>query len=177
MTERKQALLVFSKPPIPGMVKTRLTKAHGGIFTDEQAAQFFKLSLYDVSELAMHALIEMQRDNDALVAADPSADKVTYDFFLSTTPASNLPHMKETFDRFWVNMDIHRNNAFPRRGVSPHRHPGLPFRPRRHLPQRRRGHHRLHDGYPSGGGKELAGEEDGARRAERSAPRINLSFF
>ncbi len=108
MTERKQALLVFSKPPIPGMVKTRLTKAHGGILTDEQAAQFFKLSLYDVSELAMHALIEMQRDNDALVAADPSADKITYDFFLSTTPASNLPLMKETFDEIgpWP-MEIH----------------------------------------------------------------------
>ena len=108
MTERKQALLVFSKPPIPGMVKTRLTKAHGGIFTDEQAAQFFKLSLYDVSELAMHALIELQRDNDALVAADPTADKITYDFFISTTPAENLPLMKETFDAIgpWP-MEIH----------------------------------------------------------------------
>ena len=38
MTERKQALLVFSKPPIPGMVKTRLTVKHGGFLTDEQAA-------------------------------------------------------------------------------------------------------------------------------------------
>ncbi len=108
MTERKQALLVFSKPPIPGMVKTRLTKKHGGILTDEQAAQFFKFCLYDVCELAMHALIEMQWENDALVAEDPAADKITYDFFLSTTPASNLELMKETFDEIgpWP-MDIH----------------------------------------------------------------------
>ena len=76
MTERKQALLLFSKPPIPGMVKTRLTQARGGFMTEEQAAEFFKLSLYDVSELAMHALIELQRDNDALVAEDPEADKI-----------------------------------------------------------------------------------------------------
>lgn len=108
MAERKQALLVFSKPPIPGMVKTRLTQAFGGFLTNEQAAEFFKLSLYDVSELSMHALIEMQRENDALVEADPEADKITYDFFLSTTPADNLDLMKETFDAIgpWP-MEIH----------------------------------------------------------------------
>ncbi len=108
MTERKQALLVFSKPPIPGTVKTRLTQARGGFLTDEQAAQFFKLSLYDVCELAMHALIEMQHENDERVAADPGADKITYDFFLSTTPAKNLDLMKETFDEIgpWP-MEIH----------------------------------------------------------------------
>lgn len=108
MAERKQALLVFSKPPIPGMVKTRLTQANGGFLTNEQAAEFFKLCLYDVCELAMHALIELQRDNDALVAADPTADKITYDFFISTTPAENLPLMKETFDAIgpWP-MEIH----------------------------------------------------------------------
>ena len=108
MAERKQALLVFSKPPIPGMVKTRLTQKHGGFMTDEQAAEFFKLCLYDVCELSMHALIEMQRENDALVAADPSADKITYDFFVSTTPAENLELMRQTFDAIgpWP-MEIH----------------------------------------------------------------------
>lgn len=108
VAERKQALLVFSKPPIPGMVKTRLTIKHGGFLTDEQAAEFFRRSLYDVCEASMHALIEMQRENDALVAADPSADKITYDFFISTTPAKNVELMKETFDAIgpWP-MEIH----------------------------------------------------------------------
>ncbi len=108
MAERKQALLVFSKPPIPGMVKTRLTQKRGGFMTDEQAAEFFKLCLYDVCELSMHALIEMQRENDALVAADPSADKISYDFFVSTTPAENLELMRQTFDAIgpWP-MEIH----------------------------------------------------------------------
>lgn len=108
MAEKKHALLVFSKPPIPGMVKTRLTQAKGGFLTDEQAANFFKLCLYDVCEASMHALFELQAINDEKVKADPSADKITYDFFISTTPAENLELMRATFDEIgpWP-MEIH----------------------------------------------------------------------
>ncbi len=108
MADKRQALLIFSKPPIPGMVKTRLTQAHGGFLTDEQAAQFFKLSLYDVAEASMQALMELQAENNALVAADPTADRITYDFFVSTTPAQNLDLMRQTFDAIgpWP-MEIH----------------------------------------------------------------------
>lgn len=108
MAESKQALLVFSKPPVAGMVKTRLTRKTGGIFTDEQAADFFRMCLYDVCEASMHALIELQRENDALVQRDPTATKITYDFFISTTPQNNLELMKETFDAIgpWP-MEIH----------------------------------------------------------------------
>ncbi|MBR5259310.1 MAG: DUF2064 domain-containing protein [Eggerthellaceae bacterium] len=108
MAEKKQALLVFSKPPIPGMVKTRLTKEFGGFLTKEQAAEFFRRSLYDVCESCMHALFELKWANDAKVAADPDADVITYDFFISTTPASNVELMKQTFDAIgpWP-MEIH----------------------------------------------------------------------
>ena len=108
MAEKKQALLLFSKPPVPGMVKTRLTTEHDGFLSPAQAAEFFKRSLYDVGELAMHALMELQMENDAAVAADPSVDKVTYDFFVSTTPAENVELMKETYDAIgpWP-MEIH----------------------------------------------------------------------
>ena len=34
MTEKKHALLLFSKPPVPGMVKTRLTTKHGGFLSE-----------------------------------------------------------------------------------------------------------------------------------------------
>lgn len=106
--ERKEALLVFSKPPLPGLVKTRLTTKYGGFLTDEQAADFFKLCLYDVCEASMQALYQLQYENDQLVAADPDADPIKYDFFISTTPAENLPLMKETFDAIgpWP-MEIH----------------------------------------------------------------------
>ena len=99
---------MFSKPPIPGMVKTRLTKEFGGFLTKEQAAEFFRRSLYDVCESCMHALFELKWANDAKVAADPDADVITYDFFISTTPASNVELMKQTFDAIgpWP-MEIH----------------------------------------------------------------------
>ncbi len=99
VSEKKHALLLFSKPPLPGLVKTRLTRETGGLLTEDQAAEFFIRSLYDVSELCMHALLEMQAENDALVQADPEATKITYDFFISTTPADNVGLMKETYDK------------------------------------------------------------------------------
>lgn len=108
MAKRKQALLVFSKPPIPGMVKTRLTEENGGFLTYEQAADFFKLCLYDVCEASMRALQELQAEKDAACEADPSADEFQYDFFISTTPAKNLDLMRETFESIggWP-MEIH----------------------------------------------------------------------
>lgn len=107
MTKRKQALLVFSKPPVPGMVKTRMTIEHGGFLTPEQAADFFKLCLYDVCEAAMIALSELQAEKDAAHAADPTADEFEYDFFVSTTPADNLDLMKQTFEAIEWPMEIH----------------------------------------------------------------------
>ena len=74
----------------------------------EQAAQFYKCCFYDVCEMGMQALAELQAQNDELVAADPTADKITYDFFCSTTPEKSLPKRKELFDGFgpWP-MEIH----------------------------------------------------------------------
>ena len=108
MAEKKQALLIFTKPPLPGVVKTRMTTEHGGFFTMEQAAQFYKCCFYDVCEMSMHALLELQAANDELVAADPEADKITYDFFCSTTPRGSLEKVKEVFDVIgpWP-MDVH----------------------------------------------------------------------
>ena len=82
MAEKKQALLLFCKPPVPGLVKTRLTIERGGFLSPEQAAELFRRCLYDVSEMCMQALLSMQADNDALVAEDPSVDKINYDFFV-----------------------------------------------------------------------------------------------
>lgn len=108
MTKKKHALLLFSKPPIPGMVKTRMTVEREGFLSEEQAAEFFKRSLYDVTELCMHALLELQAENDASVAANPDTPAIQYDFFVSTTPSENVEIMKETFDAIgpWP-MEIH----------------------------------------------------------------------
>ena len=107
MAVQKEALLLFSKPPMPGKVKTRLTKKFGGFLTDQSAAEFFKRCLYDVAECCMHALIEKQWANDAACEADPEAQKIQYDFFVGC-PEANLQLMKDTFDAIgpWP-MEIH----------------------------------------------------------------------
>ena len=125
MAERKQALLIFSKPPLPGIVKTRMTKEYGGFLTLEQAAAFYKVCFYDVCEMGMHALIELQERNTEKMAEDPEQDKIVYDFFISTTPAESLPKVKEVFDKIgpWPmeinylvdtgsSFDEHFNDAF-----------------------------------------------------------------
>ena len=106
--EIRNALLLFSKPPLPGLVKTRLTTEFGGFLNAEQAAQFFRVCLYDVTESAMTALQILQQQADAAREADESAPHITYDFFVSTTPAENVEKMRECYDKIgpWP-MEIH----------------------------------------------------------------------
>lgn len=96
--KKKYAILIFSKPPIPGLVKTRLTKERGGIFTQEQAAQFFKRSLWDVTELAMWCMDDLEALNCQELETNPGAPERSYDLFISTTPASNVELMKQTIE-------------------------------------------------------------------------------
>jgi uncharacterized protein len=97
MKEQKNALLLFSKPPIPGLVKTRLTKARGGYFTDEEAADFFHRSLFDVAENCCQALDRLEVANNAEIAENPAAIFQSYDIFISTTPTENVDRMKDIF--------------------------------------------------------------------------------
>ena len=108
MAEKKHALLIFTKPPLPGVVKTRMTSEYGGFLTLEQAASFYKCCFYDVCEMSCQALMELQAENDELVAQDPEADKITYDLFVSTTPAESLEKVKEMFEKIgpWP-LEIH----------------------------------------------------------------------
>lgn len=96
--KKKYAILIFSKPPIPGLVKTRLTRERGGIFTQEQASQFFKCSLWDVTELAMWCMDDLEALNKKEREADPGAPERSYDLFISTTPEKNVELMKETIE-------------------------------------------------------------------------------
>lgn len=94
--KKKYAILIFSKPPIPGLVKTRLTIERGGAFTPEQAAQFFKRSLWDVTELACWCMDDLDDLNKREREANPGAPEREYDLFISTTPEKNVQLMKDT---------------------------------------------------------------------------------
>jgi glycosyltransferase A (GT-A) superfamily protein (DUF2064 family) len=103
VSEVKNALLLFCKAPVPGLVKTRLTKGRGGALTDEQAAEFFRRSLLDVSDLAMLALDDLD-DPDAQEIFDAdlyddadSAVESRYDFFISTTSEADIELLRAIY--------------------------------------------------------------------------------
>lgn len=89
---QKNALLIFSKPPIAGLVKTRLVATSS--FTSEQAADFYKRCLFDVAEMAMHALIELEYEQEE----KQQEERNQYHFFISTTPEQNKRVMQDTFE-------------------------------------------------------------------------------
>jgi len=63
MKTRKNALLLFSKVPEPGKVKTRLTPLKDGIFDPEDASYLYHCMLFDVVEICCDALADLERDS------------------------------------------------------------------------------------------------------------------
>ena len=132
MRERKNTLLLFSKPPIPGLVKTRLTRLKGGIFTPEVAATLYHCMLFDVVEICCNAMNTMAAQSEAALneargRGVPEEELVldTFEMLISTTPAENLEVMEGFFDPVdaWPmplhfiydqgkSFDEHYNNAF-----------------------------------------------------------------
>jgi glycosyltransferase A (GT-A) superfamily protein (DUF2064 family) len=97
MEVSRNAVLLFSKPPVPGLVKTRLTVERGGNLSPEQAAEFFTCSLFDVTDIVMVALEDLEAANEEERASDPKAPRRIYDFFISTTPAASVEAMERLF--------------------------------------------------------------------------------
>lgn len=98
MSTIKHAFLLFAKPPVPGLVKTRLTHENGGPFTEEEAAEIYRRCMFDVAELACLALHDLEVENATNKVAHPKDDDHVYTFFISTTPAENAEVMRTTFE-------------------------------------------------------------------------------
>jgi glycosyltransferase A (GT-A) superfamily protein (DUF2064 family) len=98
MSQSKNALLLFSKPPIAGLVKTRLTRGRGGALNEEEAAEFFKCCILDITELSMLALDDLEQANWEERENVPLAPIRSYDFVVSTTPRENLDVMRHVFE-------------------------------------------------------------------------------
>ena len=120
MRERKNVVLLFSKVPEAGLVKTRLTTLKDGVFTPETAAVLYHCMLFDVVEIIMAALDDMETDQRA--GADVHD---VYELIISTTPAPNAQVMRDLFAKAgeWprdfevivdegTNFDAHYNHAF-----------------------------------------------------------------
>ena len=98
MTVQKNALLLFSKAPEPGLVKTRLTTERDGMFTELQAATLYRRMMLDVLECCMQALDRLEEQNRQEREADPSVPEQTYEVYVSTTPAGSVQKMEELFE-------------------------------------------------------------------------------
>ncbi len=94
MATQKNALLLFSKPPVPGLVKTRLTTEHDGMFSEVQAATLYRRMMLDVLECAIEGVDRLEEQNRIAREADPSLVEQTYEVFVSTTPADSVQKME-----------------------------------------------------------------------------------
>lgn len=92
MRERKNTVLLFSKLPEVGLVKTRLTTLKDGYFTPEVASALYHCMLFDVVEIISAALADLE-------ARDPEGNvRDTYELIISTAPARNLDAMRKLFE-------------------------------------------------------------------------------
>lgn len=86
---RKNVLLLFSKLPEPGLVKTRLTTLKDGIFTPEVASALYHCMLFDVAEICMAAFDILEKNTEG-------TDK--YELWISVAPEQNVSRMKTLFE-------------------------------------------------------------------------------
>lgn len=95
MRERKNSLVLFSKPPAPGLVKTRLTTLKDGVFTPEVASALYHCMLFDVTEVCCAALADLEARSAERAEAEGVRD--VYELVISTTPASNVGVMRDLY--------------------------------------------------------------------------------
>jgi glycosyltransferase A (GT-A) superfamily protein (DUF2064 family) len=95
---KKNALVLFTKYPEPGLTKTRLMQEHGGALTGEEAAALYRAMLLDVAVVGFCAL-EHCRQEKVFGGG--------YDLFVSSSPATNMPKVQELFRSEFLSADIH----------------------------------------------------------------------
>lgn len=98
MRERKNALLLFSKVPEPGLVKTRLTTLKDGVFAPEVASGLYHCMLFDVVEIICAAMSKFEGRASEVDPATGEEVRDVYELVISTTPAKNVEVMRKLFD-------------------------------------------------------------------------------
>lgn len=93
MQERKNVVLLFSKYPEVGLVKTRLSVLKDGMFPPETACELYECMLLDVVEIIGSAIADLQAEAD--LAQEDVHD--VYELVISTAPAENAEPMRALF--------------------------------------------------------------------------------
>ena len=97
MRTRKNVLLLFSKVPEPGLVKTRLTTLKDGVFEPDVASGLYHCMLFDVVEICCAAKTRLE---ERACSVDPETGEEirdVYEMRISTAPVGNLDKMRELF--------------------------------------------------------------------------------
>lgn len=89
MSARKNVLLLFSKFPEAGLVKTRLTTLKDGMFSPEVAAALYHRMLFDVVEIVCCAFDRLEAEG---------AGEEAYELVVSTAPAGDVERMRKLFE-------------------------------------------------------------------------------
>lgn len=93
MKTRRNVLLLFSKLPEPGLVKTRLTVERGGVLTQEDASRLYEAMLLDVVSVCLSAFDACARR----LSDDGVSD--AYELVVSTAPSANADAMRALLER------------------------------------------------------------------------------
>lgn len=121
MQIRKNVLLLFSKYPHPGLVKTRLSTLKDGVFTPADAAELYEAMLLDVIGICMGAFAELSRSEDAtnidtyeLAISCPSEDdsRLMKALVESTAPKARWTYPVKYIVDTGKSFDEHYNCAF-----------------------------------------------------------------
>ena len=129
MGARKNALLLFSKVPEPGSVKTRLTPLKDGLFDPEDASYLYCCMLFDVAEICCDALADLERDNqESLACEGTQVETLVSDEYTLIISAPGIRQQRKMRDLFeesstWPraiefihdegeSFDAHYNHAF-----------------------------------------------------------------
>lgn len=97
MRERRNALVLFSKVPEAGLVKTRLTVLKDGIFQPDVASALYHCMLFDVVEIIMSAMDDLEARPSAVDPRTGEEIRDVYELVISTTPAPNAEVMRKLF--------------------------------------------------------------------------------
>lgn len=97
MRERRNTVLLFSKLPEAGKVKTRLTVLKDGVFQPDVASALYHCMLFDVVEIICGAFTALEARPPAVDAATGEEIRDTYDLVISTAPAANVEAMEKLF--------------------------------------------------------------------------------
>ncbi len=86
MSNKKHALVLFTKYPEPGLTKTRLIEENGGTLTATEAAELYKAMLLDTATVGLEALN---------LCREAFAGEFT--FCVSSSPEEHMPRVQEMF--------------------------------------------------------------------------------